>query len=146
MSIKEFSGKYRFLSNFWPAEVMWGKEKYPTVEHAYQAQKSLDFEEREKIRKASTPGQAKRLGKEVAFRKDWGSVRKGIMELLLKRKFSIPDLREKLLQTEDEELIEGNNWGDTFWGVCGGEGKNYLGKLLMGVRALLKSGRLRNEN
>ena len=35
----------------------------------------------------------------------------------------------------NEELVEGNYWGDTFWGICNGEGTNWLGILLMAERA-----------
>ena len=40
-----------------------------------------------------------------------------------------PHLIEMLLQTGDEELVEGNKWGDRFWGVCKGKGENHLGKI-----------------
>jgi predicted NAD-dependent protein-ADP-ribosyltransferase YbiA (DUF1768 family) len=53
---------------------------------------------------------------------------------LLRQKFQNPELREKLLCTGKLELIEGNYWGDTYWGVCRGVGENRLGKLLMLVR------------
>ena len=54
---------------------------------------------------------------------------------IVKDKFSRnPELRVKLLNTGDIELIEGNYWGDTFWGVCNGKGENHLGKILMRVR------------
>ena len=33
--------------------------------------------------------------------------------------------------------IEGNTWNDTFWGVCNGQGQNWLGKILMLVRSEL---------
>ncbi len=49
------------------------------------------------------------------------------------------DLREKLLATGDRKLVEGNTWGDTFWGVCRGNGKNHLGKILMKIRAELQA-------
>ena len=49
-----------------------------------------------------------------------------------------PDLAQKLLETGDEELVEGNTWGDRYWGVCGGKGKNMLGKILMRVREELR--------
>jgi predicted NAD-dependent protein-ADP-ribosyltransferase YbiA (DUF1768 family) len=42
-----------------------------------------------------------------------------------------------LKATGDEELVEGNWWNDTFWGVCNGVGENNLGKLLMKIRAEL---------
>jgi predicted NAD-dependent protein-ADP-ribosyltransferase YbiA (DUF1768 family) len=60
------------------------------------------------------------------------------MEELVRRKFADPELAEKLLATGDEELVEGNTWNDRFWGVCRGEGRNELGKILMRVRAELR--------
>ena len=53
---------------------------------------------------------------------------------LLHLKFRHPVLKDQLLATGDVELIEGNDWGDEFWGVCCGKGSNNLGKLLMLVR------------
>ena len=46
---------------------------------------------------------------------------------------------EMLLATDDMEIIEGNVWGDTFWGVCDGKGENNLGKVLMEVRQHLNT-------
>ena len=54
------------------------------------------------------------------------------------QKFSDKKLQKKLIDTGDAELIEGNWWGDKFWGVCEGEGENHLGKLLMEVREMFK--------
>jgi predicted NAD-dependent protein-ADP-ribosyltransferase YbiA (DUF1768 family) len=61
------------------------------------------------------------------------------MEDLSRQKFSHPELRQKLLDTGSCTLVEGNTWGDTFWGVCDGVGENHLGKLLMTIRADLES-------
>ena len=46
------------------------------------------------------------------------------------------DLRSLLVATGDRELIEGNTWGDTFWGVDKntGQGENHLGRILMELR------------
>jgi len=57
---------------------------------------------------------------------------------LVRQKFSNPQLAKQLLDTKDFELIEGNTWGDTFWGVCSGKGQNNLGKILMQIRNELK--------
>jgi predicted NAD-dependent protein-ADP-ribosyltransferase YbiA (DUF1768 family) len=56
------------------------------------------------------------------------------MRQVLVRKFSHPELRAALLSTGDALLVEGNHWGDIFWGVCRGEGENWLGRLLMALR------------
>ena len=83
---------------------------------------------------APTAKEAKRFGRQVKLRKDWDSVKVNVMEMLLRQKFARPALREQLLNTKDSMLIEGNNHGDTFWGVCKGTGENYLGRLLMKIR------------
>lgn len=86
-----------------------------------------------------TAGQAKRAGRKLMMRDHWEDVRLDIMRRALELKFTIPDLKAMLLDTGDEELIEGNTWGDIYWGVCRGEGENNLGKLLMDVRRGLVS-------
>ena len=136
----EFQGEYRFLSNFWPAQVTLHEDIYTSVEHAYQAAKSLDKNTRARIR-SMTPGQAKRFGRNVKLRPDWESVKIGIMLDLLKQKFQSGELRTKLALTKDMKLIEGNRWHDNYWGSCfcskcKDSGKNILGRLLMWVRDL----------
>jgi len=132
--ITSFAGEYDFLSNFYPAQVTFEQDVYPTVEHAYQAAKTNDPLERIAIRQASTPGQAKRLGKTVTMIQNWDNIKAHVMEDLLRQKFSDPFLMRKLIETRKRELIEGNTWGDTYWGVCKGVGENMLGKLLMQIR------------
>ena len=64
---------------------------------------------------------------------------------LLRAKFSNEIMKQKLLDTGDAELIEGNKHGDSFWGQVNGEGKNLLGKLLMQVRNELRNGNLKEK-
>lgn len=135
MKIKRFEYKYGFLSNFYPCSIKCHGREYSTLEHAYQAYKTLNPLERDKIMRASTPGHAKRLGRRVSLRTDWEKVKVEVMYDLLKRKFARgTDLAVALVETEDAELEEGNWWGDTFWGTHYGKGENMLGKLLMRVR------------
>jgi ribA/ribD-fused uncharacterized protein len=131
--IESFQGEYRFLSNFWQAYVTYDGEMYPTVEHAYQAAKTMEPEFRKAICYART-GEAKRMGRQVPMRPDWDAIKIGVMDDLLRQKFSDPELAEKLLATGDAELVEGNTWGDYFWGVCNGEGQNWLGRMLVAIR------------
>lgn len=135
--IGPFQGDYRFLSNFWPAPVVLDGHEYPTVEHAYQAAKTTCPYQRQFIRSAPTPGQAKRRGRRVDLRPGWDHMKVEVMEGLLRQKFAREPLRSKLLATSPRELIERNTWGDQFWGVCNGQGENHLGRLLMKVRAEL---------
>lgn len=123
-----------FLSNFFPCRILYERIEYPTVEHAYQAAKTLDNNIRITIANKETPGQAKRAGKILQLRPDWEVIKLSIMEELLHLKFSNDSLKEKLLSTFPSTLIEGNTWNDTFWGVCKGQGQNNLGKLLMKIR------------
>ena len=142
MIINDFRGDYAFLSNFFPAPVKWNDVLYPTVEHAYQAAKTTNEEDREWIRSAPTPAIAKKRGslrgvdgRKIELRASWDAGGKVfVMTCLLSRKFEEEPLRSMLLATGDAELIEDNWWGDRFWGVCNGEGENHLGKILMRLR------------
>jgi ribA/ribD-fused uncharacterized protein len=137
--VDEFREEHEFLSNFWPSPVRFEGQVYPTVEHAFQAAKTSDPAARARIRRASDPGKAKRLGRGVRLRKDWETVKLVIMAELLRQKFSPgSELAALLLETGGRRLIEGNTWGDVFWGVCRGQGKNHLGRLLMRVRDELR--------
>ena len=48
-----------------------------------------------------------------------------------------PMMAAKLLGTGEAFLVEGNSWGDVYWGVDAvtGVGQNQLGVILMAVRA-----------
>jgi ribA/ribD-fused uncharacterized protein len=135
--INHFAGEYRWLSNFWPVPIVLDDMLFPTVEHAYQAAKTTNMHARKEILIASSPGLAKRLGRIVPMRKDWHMLKEGVMLLLLRQKFAYPELREKLRATGDLVLVEGNTWGDTYWGadMRTGVGCNKLGVLLMHVRS-----------
>lgn len=138
--IDSFSGEYRFLSNFWSVNVSFEGKTYPSSEHAYQAPKTTDESIREKIRQMETAGKAKKLGQQIEKRSDWNDdMRIANMTALVEEKFSIKndELVQKLLATGDAELIEGNTWNDTFFGVCNGVGENHLGKILMATRQKL---------
>jgi ribA/ribD-fused uncharacterized protein len=134
MAIEEFRGPTRWLSNFQKVSIVYEGIRYPTTEHAYQAAKTLDKGERELIASLRTAAEAKKLGQRITLRPDWESVRVQVMLDVNRLKFQDPLLRQKLLDTGNEELVEGNTWNDTFWGVCRGVGKNNLGRVLMKVR------------
>lgn len=147
--INRFDGEYRFLSNFYPVTLRLDDGlTYSTLEHAYQAMKSTDLVEREKFTRIPSPGRAKKFGQRIRMRPDWDDVKVGTMYALLRIKFGLEEpvtaeqqeLGQRLLATGDALLIEGNTWGDEFWGQCGGRGLNYLGMLLMRVRTELRRG------
>lgn len=152
--INKFDGKYGFLSNFHPCEIVYQGITYPSVEHYYVAMKCnndqmidgvyytrADF--REAVARVSTAGKAKILGRKIKLRSDWDEVRLQVMEWGLNQKFRIEELQELLLATGDEKLVEGNWWHDNFFGSCtcpkcGDKGNNHLGKLLMKIRSEIR--------
>ena len=137
--IDSFGGEHSFLSNFYDEPVRIDGITYPTSEHAYQAMKTDDLTIRKAFAKLKTAGEAKREGRRVKMRRDWDSVKIQEMERILEVKFAPgSDLAKSLVETGDAELVEGNYWGDTFWGVCKGVGRNELGKCLMRLRLKLR--------
>ena len=138
--INEFKEKYFFLSNFYNAPVIYEGLLYQNNEAAFQSAKVLDIERRKQFCELD-PSIAKRKGRNVILRHDWEKIKDKVMEDCVRDKFTRNlDLRQRLLDTGNEELVEGNMWNDTYWGVCRGRGKNMLGKILMKIR-----GELRND-
>ena len=139
-----FDGEFAFLSNFYESPISDGEITYPTVEHYFQAMKTPSMEEAMEIAAASTPGRAKRLGRKCQLRPEWEEIKIPVMRSALRKKFSDPELKAKLLATGDQHLEEGNTWHDNFWGVCYCDrcqdtmAYNHLGKLLMELRKELK--------
>lgn len=144
-TINEFKNYYFFLSNFYPSPFLDAiHTKWPTVEHYFQAMKTEDVKEREKIRKAKNCSLAKKLGRKVELRGDWDSIKLEVMNNALSYKFrQNEDLKKLLLETKNARLVEGNYWHDNIWGDCyckkckSIHGQNYLGRLLMALRRKL---------
>ena len=137
------SDEFGFLCNFSAHGFTIGERYWPTVEHYFQAQKFCGTDHEERIRTCRSPKEAKNLGqtRKHPLRSDWEEVKVDVMRIALIAKFSThSDLRESLLATGDEELIE-NAPTDYFWG-CGalGSGQNMLGKLLMETRQIFRNG------
>lgn len=132
--IDQFKGDFAFLSNFYMSPMTHAGVVWPSLEHAYQACKTLNAREREFVHSARYASEAKRRGGQITVRHDWDLVKVDVMHELLRVKFMVPQNRDLLLATDDSTLVEGNYWGDTFWGICKGVGKNHLGNLLMNVR------------
>lgn len=129
---------YCFLSNFFQCPVNYEGILFPSSEHAYQAAKTLNVKARKIFTlNGMTPGMSKHLGQALAIRPNWDSMKLKVMEDILAAKFSDWQLKKWLIETGDAELVEGNTWGDTYWGVCKGQGTNFLGKLLMDLRKKL---------
>ena len=137
--ITAFQKENRFLSNFYPAKFTYGDIEWCSVEHAYQ---SLKFTG-EKFKEAyalTNPYDIKKFANENKsfISSEFFDVKVKLMfDLVLEKFKQNPELKQKLLETGNQELIEGNTWNDTFWGVCNGQGQNWLGKILMLVRSEL---------
>ncbi|MBI5512212.1 MAG: NADAR family protein [Deltaproteobacteria bacterium] len=134
---------YGFLSNFSAHGVTLKGRYWPTTEHYFQAMKFEGTPHEEEVRAAPSPKRAKELGGDRARprRPDWDSARDGVMKEALRAKFTQhQDLRDALLATGDETLVE-DAPRDFYWG-CGRDrtGKNRLGALLMEVRKELREG------
>lgn len=134
-AITAFLGQYGFLSNFFIEPDM------TNVEAEFQSEKSPDSAIKESIRREG-PLTAKRLGRQTLLRHDWEDIKDSIMWHYVYKKFlDHPDLAEQLVMTGSAHIIEGNNWGDKYWGqvyINGNwHGKNKLGIILMDVRTAL---------
>jgi ribA/ribD-fused uncharacterized protein len=151
--IDRFSGEWEPLSNFArvPVTIYSSLEDreimYPTAEHAFNAAKTLDPAERAAILAASTPGEAKRLGRKATLRPGWAThVRYTAMRMVIEAKFGLGSpAAAVMLATGTATLIEGNRWHDQHWGDCrcGGRecvapGANWLGRMLMAQRTVLR--------
>jgi ribA/ribD-fused uncharacterized protein len=146
--IESFIGEYRWLSNFHLCPIAYNGFIYPSTENAYQAAKCLNENDIEQFVKRYddenkqwvwvSPREAKKLGGQIKMRPDWDDIKLIVMRQITDIKFEHYELKQLLLATGDKELIEGNAWGDTFWGVCNGIGQNHLGKILMAKRTELK--------
>ena len=91
MDILSFHGEHRWLSNFWPAKVSLDGVVYPSVEHAYQAAKTEPVNRSVFLR--CTAAEAKRLGREVPMRADWGGAKVAVMHSLVAQTLRWTDRR-----------------------------------------------------
>ena len=134
--INSFTGKNYFLSNFSHSKIEMNGLIFNNGEAAFHSHKDPS---RASEFVGLNPSAAKKLGRSVKLREDWEEVKDHIMYQVTVAKFSQNTLlKEKLLATGDKDLVEGNNWNDKYWGVCDGEGKNMLGRILVLTRNYLK--------
>ena len=145
MAVTELKGDYAFLSNFYPSPITRDGITYPTIEHFFQAHKTEWIEEHLHIAECESPGEAKALGRSIELRDDWEEVKYQVMFTGVMLKFlSQQSLGQKLTDTGNAHLYEGNHWGDTTWGVIWDSskqewvGQNWLGEILMDVRSIIR--------
>lgn len=149
---RAFSGDKAFLSNFYVYFVGYKGQAYLSSEHAYQSEKCALETERLRVMAAPSPWEAKKLGRIILLKTGWDAMKLDVMHEVVRAKFKVPFLAEKLLATGEENLIEVNDWHDTYWGVCDGQcrkpkahvmgrprGENRLGQILMEVRSELRA-------
>lgn len=140
--ITEFRGQYYFLSNFYPAPISYNGLIYANNEAAFQAQKTTCMRERQQfsLPHLSDPARAKSMGRKLRLRPDWENQKlRSMYEICLNKFLQHQDLKALLIATGDNILIEGNSWGDRYWGMVNGIGNNHLGKILMDIREKLKN-------
>jgi hypothetical protein len=135
--ISEFKNEFRWLSNFAPVKIKLGIGIFPSVEHAYQSMKTKD-DTKWKVFCACEPSPAivKKQSQQIKLRENWDEIKDLIMMLCLQQKYNQSPYKEKLIATGEEEIQEGNWWGDVYWGVDlkTGQGQNKLGKMIMQIR------------
>lgn len=140
--IKFYSSKdpYGYLNNYKKAPMFVYGRWWKNVESAYQAQKTLNSDEYNKIWLAKHPKEARDLGQLVTVRSDWEQIKIQTMyECVLNKFIQNRDIREKLFSTGEEEIAEGPTQ-DLYWGIdINGNGQNNLGKIIVKVRSILRT-------
>lgn len=163
--IYHFRGEYGWLSNMYNTEVLYQDLKFPASENAFMWEKcrncKVEIKDTDKDKGLFEVGElipwtqycllmppniVKIKSREVELRPDWNEIKLQIMYDVLVIKFSNPVLRQKLLDTGTENIVEGNYWNDKFWGVdmkaTPNEGENWLGRIIMDIRNKIQKGRL----
>ena len=134
--VDEFRGSHYFLSNDSPSPIEFEGIRYPTVDHAFTAARTLNETDRRRIAGIESPAEARRTARELEVRPDWEKEQGPIMLALVRQKFQSEREKSRLLSTGNSTLIYGNTRGDQTWGkdVKTGQGENRLGNILMQVR------------
>lgn len=146
--ITEFRGKHFFLSNYYETPFVWRNVEFRSAEQAFAYAKTFFANDPEieatyenKILSAATPGEAKKLGRAVNINvTEWDKHKVMYMREIVHAKFrtSEESLVGPLTNTGAVMLVEGNTWGDKYWGRVKENGKwvglNTLGVILMEER------------
>lgn len=137
--IHEFKGDYRWLSNFEAVTIYLDGQKYPSVEHAYMSAKSNEYEWKVFCTDINnTAGEVKKKSREVKLIDGWDTIKFRVMEHCLVQKYEQEPFRSKLIKTGNQNIVEGNYFGDIVWGVdlkyTPNIGENHLGRMIMKIR------------
>lgn len=138
--INLFKNEYSWLSNFAPCKIILEDIEYNSVEHAYMSAKNDDIKWKIFCQLTNSPGEVKKKSKNIELIKNWELIKVKIMQECIDQKYNQEPYKTLLLNTNNEELIEGNWWNDTFWGINlkTNKGQNMLGKLIMEKRNQLQ--------
>ncbi len=140
--IYEFRNEYSFLSNFYPCKVIYNGNVFNSSEHAYMSAKSNEDWWLNFCLTEIKPGKVKTMSKSIKLIDNWEEIKVKVMYDVLLSKFSNEHLKMLLLNTGNENIVEGNYHGDKFWGVdlrqTPNIGENHLGRLQMGIRSKIK--------
>lgn len=147
-AITRFDGEYRFLSNYDHHEPFkWRNIEFTSGEQAFAYAKTLlapldNAKWADKVLSAGTPGDAKKIGRSVPLNVEhWDAIKVQYMRQITSSKFSgVPEYAGKLMNTGARMLVEGNTWGDKFWGRCK-EGDKWVGLNTLGVILMEQRGR-----
>ncbi len=133
--------EYGWLSNFSKHPFTIDGNRWPSVEHFYQAQKFVGTAAEHCIRLAESPLKARKAGQDRSLvpRADWDSAKAEVMHLAVRAKFEQNrQLRKRLLDTGNLELVHFST-NDLFWGrTADGDGDNRLGVIIMELRDFLR--------
>ena len=110
--IDEFEGEHFFLSNFYMVSVEYEGIKYNCSKNAFQTMKTNNIDLRKEFANLN-PGDAKRKGRKIKLRNNWEYIKYDIMyEICMEKFLQNPKLRNMLINTGDEHIVESNNWHD----------------------------------
>lgn len=115
----------------------WKRYLWPTLEHAYQSERSDEPGFKEKIKNTRSAHDAFKLAmaNKDKYKENWDNIKLDVMKDILRAKVAQHSyVKKKLLESGNKELIE-NSWRDDYWGWGENkDGENNLGKLWMEVR------------
>src|SRR5208282_1023914 len=141
MTIKFYKIKdpHGYMGNFWKARFFVYGRWWNNVEAAFQAQKTSIEAEVLAIQNALKPMDARNLGQKCALRENWEQIKDIVMyDCVLAKFVQHKDLRDQLVATGDEELIEDSPVDWTLGCGKDGTGRNLLGQILVRVRRELR--------
>lgn len=132
-----FRNEHAWLSNYAECKITIRGIEYQSVENAYMACKNTSPEWKELCR-TSSAAQAKRESKNILLRDNWDEVKLRVMKACLDQKFAQEPFRQLLIDTGNQNIVEGTYWKDTYWGVDLKQdpniGENHLGRIIMQIR------------